>query len=327
MTKTEKVSPHRSFRRTYREEWQDDFEAPSFLTHAGETFALIFKNWKLFLPVVSLAVLIIILFVGLLSQSSIDTARTTILENSDSFTSRGDLGSFATAALLLLSTISTGGLSDGSLFILVVLFLIIFLISTHIARLRLSGKKVDLRSALFSSMTPLLSTLTIVILILAELIPIFIVIIFTSAAVKTGFLATPFYALLFAAFATAMILLSGYLLSHSVLALVATSAPGVYPGTALSTTRDIVFGRRLRFIFRLIFLVFVVAFIYVIIMLPVILIDTAMKSAFDFLANVPVISFFLLFSTCFVFVYISIYLYLFYRRLLDYEPKERKKHE
>ena len=118
-----------------------------------------------------------------------------------------------------------------------------------------------------------------------------------------------------------MTLLSVYLTSSSIMGLIAVSAPGLYPLTAIETARNLVAGRRIRFLIRIIYLIFCIAFWYVVIVLPAILLDILIKGAFPVLKdlNIPFVPFVLLVVTVFLFVFISIYFYLFYRQLLDYK--------
>ena len=148
-----------------------------------------------------------------------------------------------------------------------------------------------------------------------------IVIITYQAAISTEFLKTPFYALVYFIFASLMTLLSVYLTSSSIMGLIAVSAPGLYPLTAIETARNLVAGRRIRFLIRIIYLIFCIAFWYVVIVLPAILLDILIKGAFPVLKdlNIPFVPFVLLVVTVFLFVFISIYFYLFYRQLLDYK--------
>ena len=103
--------------------------------------------------------------------------------------------------------------------------------------------------------------------------------------------------------------------------LIAVSAPGLYPLTAIETARNLVTGRRIRFLIRIVYLIFCLAFWYVVIVLPAILLDILIKGAFPVLKdlNIPFVPFILLVVTVFLFVFISIYFYLFYRQLLDYK--------
>ena len=321
-SKKNKRNPFKSFRRSYREEIHDDFEAPGLIAHAGETFSTIFKNWKFFLKLLLLTVVTLILFVGILNEDSMNSIKETIETSSNEF-SEGNLNSFAKAGLLLISTVSTGGL-NGSLsgeqgIVLIFVFLLIWLMSIFYLRYVLSKKKITFRDCLYNSFSPLVSTFLVFLAILIELIPVFLCLIFYNAAVKTDFLSTPFYALLFIAFAALMVLISGYLVSGSVIALVAVTSPGLYPSEALGSTWELVFGRRLKLILRLIFLSILIGFMFVVVMLPIILLDSFLKSNFEWLAGVPVVSFFLLVLTCFSFIYLSVYIYLYYRKMLEYE--------
>ncbi|MBQ2660033.1 hypothetical protein IJF86_01240 [Candidatus Saccharibacteria bacterium] len=318
------ILPFKSFRRSYKGEYEDDFEAPGLFAHALKTFGFIFKNWKLFGGLLLVVIVAVTLFIGLLNQDSINSVKTTI-ENSSSELANGNLGTFATSGLVLISTVTTGGLnqnlSEGQNLILIFIFLIIWLVSIHFTRHLLAHKKTTLRKGLYTSLAPLLSTLVVFVVILLEFIPVFLVIIFYNAALKTDFLSTPFYALLFLGFAGLLFLLSAYLVSSSTVALVAVSTPGLYPMAALRLSNDLIFRRRIRLITRLLFLAFVVALVFVVVMLPVIMLDAALKSSFDFLASVPVISFFLLVVTCFNFIYTSVYIYLYYKEMLDYDQR------
>ena len=126
--------------------------------------------------------------------------------------------------------------------------------------------------------------------------------------------------LVFFIFAALMILLSGYLLSSSLIAFVAVSAPGLYPMKALHTASDLMMGRRVKFIIRLVALVLALVILWVIIMLPLILFDLWMKT-FEWTAGIPFIPICLTIMTSFTCIYVTAYLYLYYRWMLDYEEK------
>ena len=240
---------------------------------------------------------------------------------------RDQLGNFAKAGLLLVSTVSSGGLSgalsESQQVFAVIIFLLIWLITIYLLRHILAGHKIKLRDGFYNALTPLISTFVVFVVALIQAIPILLVIITYSAAVSTDFLSTPFYALIYFIFACVMLILSGYLLSGTLTALVAVTAPGLYPIAALHTASDLMASRRIRYIIRLLFLIFVVAVLWVIVMMPIILLDLWLKSKFSWLEGWPIIPFFLLVMSCFTFVYISAYLYLFYRRMLNYDDDKK----
>ena len=118
---------HRSFRRSYREDYQHPVKTPGLLHHAVTTFQIIFHHWRTFLPFIAIMVVLYILTVGLLSEDLYQQFNDAIDAGSDGLAS-GEVGNFARAALLLLSSVTTGGLSTGMSEVQVIFMVILFLI-------------------------------------------------------------------------------------------------------------------------------------------------------------------------------------------------------
>lgn len=322
--RAEHIHLHKSFKRSYREDYERKTETPGLLTHAMTTFQLIFKHWKTFFALIAIMTVAYIILVGLLSEDLYQQFQTSIDETSSSL-ANGEIGNFAKAGLLLISTITTGGLDTGmgevQTVFMVILFLIMWLVTIYLLRHFLAGGRPKLRDALYNALGPLVSTLLVFCVIFIQAIPLMLVAITYSAAVMTDFLSTPFYALVYFIFAAVMVLISAYLLSSSLMALVAVTAPGVYPLAALFNASDLMAGRRTRLIIRLLYLILVIALIYLVAILPVILLDLWLKSLWSWLAGWPIVPFALLVVTCFVFIYATTYLYRYYRWLLDYKEQ------
>lgn len=320
--KATKVTLHKSFKRSYREDYVRETKLPGLLSHANATFRLIFRNWKLFIPLIILVVIFNVILVGLMSEESYNTFKESLDETNEQL-AKGQLGNLGKAGLLLIGTVTTGGLNRGMTEVqqvfMVILLIITWLVTIYLARHILAGHKVKLRDGLYNALTPFISTFCIVGVIFIELIPIFAVIITYSAAVATDFLVTPFYALVYFIFAALLILLSAYLLSGSLMALIAITAPGLYPMTALNTATDIVAGRRIKFIIRVLFIFFVLALCWIVVMMPIILLDNTLKANVEWLDGFPIVSLALLNMTVFSVIYTAVYFYLFYRKLLDME--------
>lgn len=239
-----------------------ELKAPGMGQQIYESFAMFFKNWKLFGGLTVLATILMVLAMGSLTET------------------------VAVFAILI--------------------FLMIWLTTIFMVRHLMAGHKVGLRDGLYNAMTPLLSSMVVFVVAVVECVPIFLVIIAYSAAVRTEFLTMPFYALLFLVFAGLMMVLSGYLLSSSLIALIAVSAPGLYPWKALVTASELMMGRRIRFILRLIALILVLGVIWGAIVLPL----AALKLPMEVLSVVMAL------LGCFSATYLTIYLYLYYRYLL-----------
>ena len=323
-TRNKRLRLHRSFHRSYREDYVRELELPGLLHHACTTFSKIFKNWRLFLPFLVLIVALNIILVGLLSEDTYVKFQKAIDDTNNSLT-QGKVGDVAKAGLLLVSTITTGGLTNGMTEVqqvfAVFLALVVWLVTIYILRQNLASNKIQLRDALYNALTPFISTFCVLAVIFLQLIPIFLVIIVYSTAIATEFLTTPFYALLVFLFALPLVILSVYWLSSSFLALAIVTAPGLYPLVSLRVASDLVAGRRLKLIVRLIYLIFVLSVVWIFTLLPIIVLDLKLKPVFSWLAGIPIVPFFMLIVSCFSVIYAAAYFYLFYRRILDYDKK------
>ncbi len=314
-------SPHKSFKRTYREDCQRELEVPGIMQHLVEAFKIIFKNWRLFVPLLILAVVLNVALVGIMNQATYVQFQETIDQANIRMNGEG-MGSMAKATAILLHTVATGGLAGGSseaaTIFGVLIFLLLWLTAIFLVRHILAGYKIKLRDGLYNAMTPLVSTFVVVVVAAVESIPLFLLLIAYSAAVQTDFLAMPFYALMFLGFAVLMVILSGYLLSSTLMALVAVTAPGLYPGKALKAAADLMMGRRIKMIIRLIALIIAMVAVWAVVMIPLIMFDLGMKN-FEWAAGIPFVPVCLNIMGCFTIIYIAVYLYLYYRWVLEYE--------
>ena len=321
--KQDEVRLHRSFKRSYYEDYQRKTELPSLTSQANAAFKMFFKFWKIFLPLLLIFVGLYIFLIGAMSENTLADVRANV-EQTNKDVADGKIGTVGKAGLTLLGIISTGGLTtmnDAQIVIAVLLFTIIWLVTIYLARHLLAGhQEIKMRDGFYSALSPLVSTLVVGLIIFLEAVPIMLTIIVFQVALTTEFLSTPFYALLFFMFAALMITLSLYLLSSSFFAIIVVSAPGLYPLTAVRMAKNLIMGRRLRFLIRVFYLVIIVALLYLLLLMPAIILDGALKSQFTWFAEskIPFVAIIQLTITVFIFIYLSIYFYLFYRALLDY---------
>ena len=321
--KQDEVRLHRSFKRSYYEDYQRKTELPSLTSQASAAFKMFFKFWKIFLPLLLIFVGLYIFLIGAMSENTLADVKANV-EQTNKDVADGKIGTVGKAGLTLLGIISTGGLTtmnDAQVVIAVLLFTIIWLVTIYLARHLLAGhQEIKMRDGFYSALSPLVSTLVVGLIIFLEAVPIMLTIIVFQVALTTEFLSTPFYALLFFMFAALMITLSLYLLSSSFFAIIVVSAPGLYPLTAVRMAKNLIMGRRLRFLIRVFYLVIIVALLYLLLLMPAIILDGALKSQFAWLAEskIPFVAIIQLTITVFIFIYLSIYFYLFYRALLDY---------
>lgn len=264
--KGSKKKTRKSFHRAYREDYLVNNNLPGVGEQVGQSFGIIVKNWKLFLPLLILGVAFNVIFAGT------------------------DLVIKETTGVFTIITI-----------------LVLWLVSLYFVRHILVKHKVSFKDGLFNALGPLISTLIVFMVVIVECVPIFALTIVYSAALKTGFLTEPFYFLVFFGFAILMILISGYVLPASLIAFVAVSAPGVYPIAALKATTELMEGRKLNLVYRLIALGLVLFLVWAIVLFPL----AALK--------LPqlVLTVFVTILMCFSIIYIAVFLYIYYMWLLD----------
>jgi hypothetical protein len=202
--------------------------------------------------------------------------------------------------------------------------ILICLATIWILRQRLANNAIRLRDALYHAFTPLVSVVLLFILLMVQLIPIFIAVIIYSSAVETNFLSNAFYALFFWIAAGGLGLLSIYLAIPTIFAIVAATAPGLYPMQALHNAGELIIGKRFKVIFRVIWGVLGIVPVWVIVILPAIILDSLLKNVSDFFEGWPIVPVAFLLTSLFSVIYFSAYLYMYYRRLLDeFEPRNQ----
>lgn len=318
--KNARLRLHRSFKRSYREDYLRPLNVPGMVSHAMSTLKIIFRNWRLFLPLIAFIVIVNIALVGLMNEHTYESVQDTIESSYDSV-QHGELGRVAEAGLLIVSTVTTGGLTSGMTevqqIIAAILLLLIWLCTIYFLRQLLAGNKPCFRDGLYNAFTPLVSTFCSFALMIFYSVPIMLFTIAFSSAVATGFLNQPLYAFLFWVFGGLLLLLSCYLLPGAILALVAVTVPGMYPMVAINATTDLIQGRRTAFIIRMCFGLLFIAVMWVLVMLPITWLDLFLKEQIDGLAGIPIVPFFLQIMTTFSLIYATAYIYLFYRRMLD----------
>ena len=233
------------------------------------TFSIIFKNWRLFLPLFVMGCLI-----GLISIGT--TQETLMVINT----------------LVLLS---------------------LWLISLFFVRRITKKKTVRFKDGVFNAMGPLFSSLVVLIVLVIQCIPIIVVLVAYSSAIETGLFGDMFYGSLFVLFALAMFVLSMYLVSGTLMAMVAVSAPGMYPLRALMLTHEVMIGERVGFVVRLLWMVLILALIWVAVVGIGVLIELGFNNIGQ---SVPATNAAIFMCGCFSVIFAAVYLYLYHCKVL-----------
>jgi len=114
-----------------------------------------------------------------------------------------------------------------------------------------------------------------------------------------------------------LVLLSLYWATGTLIAMVVITLPGMYPLQAIRAAGDMVVGRRIRILLRILWMIAGLAVVWILILVPVILFDTWIKTIFTQIAAVPLVPFVMLVVASFSVVWSASYIYLLYRKVVD----------
>jgi hypothetical protein len=310
--------PHRSFRRTRRRDYARSLKLPGYWSFTAHVHKTIWKNRKIFLLLTLTYAVFTAFMVGIASQDTYTTLTDTLRSTGTDVFS-GNLGELGKAGLLFV-TAATGGLSQTLTEVQQVyaglLAILTWLTTVWLLRNLLAGNKVKLRDGLYNASAPLLSTVVVALVLIIQLLPLAIALIGYSAAVSSGLLAGGVEAMLFWIVAGLLGLMSLYFITSTFIALVIVTLPGMYPFRALKTAGDLVVGRRVRILLRIVWMALTVAVAWIVILIPIILFDTWIKGLWPAIQGVPIIPFVLLAITSLSIVWSASYIYLLYRKVV-----------
>lgn len=309
---------HRAFRMTRRRDYVVDMPLPGYWAFSWRVWRVLRDNWKLLLGLGLVYILLSIVLVGLFSQSTYS-----YLADQLAIASDRELGGFDTFSQsgVLLYTIVTGGVSgqlgEAQQIYTILLGLLLWLSIVWALRAVLAGKKIRIRDALYNSGAPIVPTLIVTLFMIVQLVPFALGLIVFASAQTGGLLNIPIAAALVWLGIILLGILTIYWLSTTAVALVIVTLPGMYPWRAVRSASDLVLGRRLRIMYRLVWLVAGMGLISAVVLIPFATLINWLSSMWSWLGAVPIVPFALLAMSAFVLVYGASYIYLLYRGVVD----------
>jgi hypothetical protein len=315
--------PHRSFKMTRRRDYARSLKLPgyfAFTHHVNRTLRTYRK------PLILLAIFYAVtsaILVGIASQDNY-TALTGAFSGESTELFQGTLEQISKAGLILGTIVTTGisdKLTEGQQIYAALLGLLVWLTTVWLLRNLLAGHNVRLRDGLYNAGAPLISTVLVSLVLIVQLLPVGIAAIAYAAASTAGLVSGGVEAMLFWVIAILLLLLSTYWISATFFALIIVTLPGMYPMQALRTAGDMVVGRRIRIILRLGWMILCLAVAWLIVMIPVILLDSWLKGLWMQIASAPIIPIVLLIMTTLSIIWAASYMYLLYRKVVDDDAK------
>jgi hypothetical protein len=303
-----KRRPHRSFYLTRRRDSGRSLKMPGYIAFSGQVWQMLFTHKGLFFRYFLLYAIFSAVIVGMLSQENYAALR-------DAINSAGtDLG--ASKWLGLFSGAVTGsGSTDTSQQVLVaILFLFGWLVMVWLLRQIMAGHKVKLRDGLYSAGSPVMATLAILLIILVQLLPLGLVVLAYVSLTGVGIINSGIAIENMAAWCALAVAaaLTLYWLTSSFLALVIVTLPGMYPFRALRAAGDMVVGRRLRVMYRLLFMIVPILLLWALVLTPAIMLDDLWQLSWQ-----PLVPLVRLLLTTLTLMWVVTYIYMLYRKIVD----------
>ena len=311
--------PHRSFRRTRRRDYVVATGLPGYVAFTRQVGRLLRANAILFFFVVVTFSLISLALAGITSQETYRQAQD-LLNESKGEIFQGTIGKIGEAGLLLLSGFTGGSsnLSSEQQIYLGLTLLLTWLASIWLLREVLAGRKPRFRDGLYSSGAPIVSTTLIVLVMLIQLIPVGVVSLVYAALAGVGIVSAGFGAMIFAVIAILALTLVLYWMVPSFIALVIVTLPGMYPFAALRAAGDLVVGRRLAILYRILWLLMLIIIGWLVVMVPLVILDGWLKNLWQWYEGVPIVPVLVTTASTATLVWSSAYIYMLYRKLVDY---------
>jgi len=312
--------PHRSFRLTRRRDYARSLTLPGYWSFTNHVRKTIVANKRLFLSIAIFYGLLTALLIGFASQDNY-MYFSDILRNLGGEILNGAWGELGKASLLVASGVTgsfSNPLSEIQQVYTVIIILLTWLTTVWLLRAVMTGSKPKFRDGLYSAGAPIIPTFMVLLAAVVQLLPVAIAAAGFAAAIASGLLEeNGVESMVFWTAIVGLLGLSLYWMTSTFMALIVVTLPGMYPWNALKIAGDMVVGRRLRILLRILWMVLMAAIVWFVIMVPLILFDTWLKGvwpAIEWLPLVPIVM--LILSSCTV-VWIASYVYLLYRKVVD----------
>lgn len=311
--------PHRSFRSTRRRDYVRSLKLPGYWAFTNNVRRVIWKNKRLFGFLALIYATLTVVLVGITSQDTYTQLNESLQETSGEIL-QGNWGEIGQAGLLLTTGLTgslTQTLSEGQQIYSMLLLLLTWLTTVWLLRAIVAGRTPRLRDGLYNAGAPILATFLVGLLFLVQLLPLALAIIGYSAAVSVDMLTGGIEAMLFWAVALLLAALSLYWMTSTFIAMVVVTLPGMSPMQAIRTAGDLVIGRRLRILLRILWMLMIIVIVWIVTMVPIILLDMWLKSLLPALQALPVVPVVLLVMGTLTILWSASYVYLLYRRIVD----------
>ncbi len=316
--------PHRSFRRTGRRDYVRQLKLPGYWAFTNQVRQVLWTNKRLMGGVAIVYAVLAATFANFASQEAY-TQLSDLLKATGGELLTGEWGAIGSASILLasglLGSFTQIGLSDDQKALVgvfsTIVSLLVWLTTVWLLRAILAGQKPKLRQGIYNAGAPIVSSFLVFLILVIQMLPFALGLLVINTAAAAGFLEGGVESMIFVVASGLLMVLSLYWATSTFLALVVVTLPGMYPMRAMKTAGDLVIGRRLRILLRLLWLSLMMLILWSVIMIPVILLDSWFKQMWPVINWIPLVPVVLLLVSSFVIVWSASYIYLLYRKVVE----------
>lgn len=311
--------PHRSFRRTRRRDYKRSFAIQGYWSFTNYVRAMLWRNKKLFGGLIAVYFVMALAIGGFGQQDAYANLSSSLSEaGGDLF--KGNWGQIGQAGLLLTTSITTGltpSITQAQSVLGGLAVFFTWLATVWSLRNVMADRHVKVREAIYSSGSPVISTVVVAFVLVLQLLPIAIAVLVYNAAIYSGIISGGVEEMLLWAVLLLLAVLSLYWITSTIIALVVVTLPGMYPFQAIRTAGDLVVGRRLRVLLRILWAGILTVVAWFVIVIPIILLDAWIKKAWPVIEWLPTVPIVILLLSSVTIVWLASYIYLLYRKVVD----------
>lgn len=310
--------PHKSLKLTRRRDKPHRVRLPGYIAFTISVFKTLNGYRRPLLMVLVLYVLVALLLIGVTQQDQLRSI-TDVIEQVNQEVSGNPLDTATKAVALFGSTLIGSlntSLSEIQQFYMAIVYALMWLVLVWLLRHLMAENAVRVRDALYNAGAPIISTICIVSLMLLQALPGAVGAFVFSLSIQDGILSGGVAAMCFGVLAILLLVLSLYWLTSSFIALIIVTIPGTYPMSAIRGAAELVLGRRMQVLFRLLWLCVLLVLVWAVVLIPAILIDLWVKLPWLPLVTIMV----QVASGSSIIIGVS-YIYMLYRRMVD-EPTQ-----
>lgn len=317
-----KRRPHRSFRLTRRRDYRRSLRLPGYWSLTAQVLGIMRKNWRLLFCLVITSATATFLLASIMTEEAYSQLKIIVDEASQEGELSGALPVLTVFFGVLTSQLtgtSSGGAGSSQQIFTVLVGLFTWLTVVWLLRSILAGQKPKMRDGLYSSGGPVIALSVLVLVLIIQLLPMAASIIVYEAANLSGLFDHTVMLMLFGGGVILLSTLSIYWATSTLIAMVIVALPGMYPLQAMKLSGDLVIGRRVRVLLRLVWSLFLILLFWAVVLIPVISIDGALKSAIPSISWLPLVPIVALLMTMSSIVFLASYIYVFYRKVVEDE--------